>query len=172
MMNARLVLALLLTPAALGIAPTLAAAPVPYLPVPHDAAVIMDTGSTNAPGYRIVAQRNGAVEYVVGGVRNRMHADAAKTAQLFSALSAGMPLSSLVAAHCMKSASFGTSLFAYWNHERSPDLTCPGDAKSEAVSSSVSAFVDSLGIVVRIVTPLPGNEPRRVVPTPAPTTSP
>ena len=154
------------------IVPALGAAPVPYLPVPHGAAVIMDTGSTNSPGYRIVAQRSGALEYIIGGVRNTMHADPAATAQLFATLSAGQPLSQLASAHCMKSASFGTSLYAYWNHERSPDLTCPGDARSKAVAAGVSRFVDSLGITTRSVRPLPTNEPRRVVPEQTATPSP
>jgi hypothetical protein len=170
MMNNRLALAIIV--AGLGIAPALGAEPVPYLPVPHLAAVIMDTGSTNAPGYRIVVQRSGAVEYIIGGVRNTMHADAGQTAQLFASLSAGMPLSQLASAHCMKSASFGTSQFAYWNHERSPDLTCPGDAQSKAVAAGVSKFVDSLGITTRVVRPLPTNEPRRVVPMQTPSPSP
>lgn len=168
-MSKRLVLAAVLC--GLGIAPALAVQPVPYLPVPHDAAVILDTGSTNTPGYRIVVQRNGDVEYVIGGLRNTMHADAGQTTKLFGALTSGMPLSQLVSARCMKSASFGTAMFAYWNHQRSPDLTCPGDDRAKAVYASVSTFVDTLGITQRVSHPLPTNEPRRPMPEPSPSTS-
>jgi hypothetical protein len=140
---------------------------VPYLPVPHDAAVILDTGSTNTLGYRVVVQRNSDVEYVIGGVRNTMHADAGQTAKLFTALTAAMPLSQLQSARCMKSASFGTSMFTYWNHQRSPDLTCPGDDRAKAVYASVSTFVDALGITRRVSHPLPPNEPRRPIPEPS-----
>src|SRR5271166_6426850 len=146
----------------LGIAPALAASPVPLLPVPHDAAVILDSGSTNAPGYRVVVQR-------AGTVRSTVHAGAAQTAALFAALSAGMPLSHLQSGHCMKSASFGTSMFVYWNHQRSPDLTCPADARSKSVFSSVSEFVYGLGIPHRVG--LPVNEPRRPLPEATPSAS-
>jgi len=169
-MHKRFALAIMIT--GLVITPVLGAEPVPYLPVPHLAAVIMDTGSTNAPGYRIVVQRGGNVEYIIGGVRNTMHADASQTAELFASLSSGMPLSQLASARCMKSASFGTSQFAYWNHQRSPDLTCPGDARTKTVAAAVSKFVQSLGITARVVRPLPTNEPRRVVPMETPSPSP
>lgn len=168
-MNIRLVLALMLC--GLGVAPVLAAQPVPYLPVPHDAAVILDTGSTNTPGYRIVAQRDGAVEYVIGGTRNRTHASGAQATALFDALKAGMPLSQLPTARCMKSASFGTAMFVYWNHQRSPDLTCPSGSETNAVYSSVTKFVDALGIARRGMVPLPANEPRRAMPEPSPSPS-
>jgi hypothetical protein len=179
-MSKRLVLAALLC--GLGIAPALADQPlpriydtatvhVPYLPVPHDAAVILDTGSTNTLGYRVVVQRNGDVEYVIGGVRNTMHADAGQTAKLFTALAAGMPLSQLQSARCMKSASFGTAMFAYWNHQRSPDLTCPAGDQAKAVYANVSRFVDALGITRRVSHPLPPNEPRRPIPEPSPSPS-
>jgi hypothetical protein len=168
-MTNRLVLAVMLC--ALGIAPALAAQTVPYLPVPHEAAVILNTGSTNAPGYRIVVERAGDVEYVIGGLRNTMHADTGQTAKLFNALASGMPLSQLGSARCMKSASFGTAMFVYWNHQRSPDLTCPGDDRAKAVYASVSTFVDALGITRRVLHPLP-NEPRRPIPEPSPSASP
>jgi hypothetical protein len=167
-MSKRLVLAALLC--SLGIAPALAAAAVPYLPVPHGAAVILDTGSTNTLGYRIVVQRNGAVEYIIGGVRNTARADAGQTEKLFKALMAGMPLSQLNIARCMKSASFGTAMFVYWNHQRSPDMTCPADDRTRSVYASVAGFVDALGITRRVSHPLP-NEPHRPIPEPSPSAS-
>jgi hypothetical protein len=152
---------------ALSAAPALAAQPVPYLPVPRDAAVILNTGSTNAAGYRIVVQRDGQAEYVLGGVRKKVQLSAQKTESFFSDMSAAMPLSGLRAGHCMKSASFGSSTFVWWRGKRSPDLQCAADPKATALYSSVSKVATELGLDRVIIPPMP-NEPRRPMPEPSP----
>ena len=165
-MNARLLASAIL--AALNVSAAYAAQAVPYLPVPHDAAVVMNTGSTNTLGYRIVITRAGSAQWVMGTTRQTVQVSKQKTAALFNALSAAMPLSALPAAHCMKSASFGTSTFAYWRHQRSTDLECPADPRATEVYSSIAALVVELGIGKRTIPMLP-NEPRRPMPQPSST---
>ena len=87
------------------------------------------------------------------------------TDALFTALSAAMPLSQLRAAECEKSASFGTSTFAYWRHKRSNDLECPADPRATELYSSIAGVVVELGIGKRMIPMMP-NEPRRPMPQP------
>lgn len=150
-------------------APAFARLPVPFLPVPHDAAVIMNTGSTNTPGYRIVVQRDGAVEFVQGNNRATARLKDATVKKVFDDLEAAMPLSKLRAGTCMKSASFGSSTFVYWRHQRSPDVSCPLDPQSAALASSTTAAAFELGLIHAVKVPLPTNEPRRPFPQPSPT---
>src|SRR5450755_480853 len=125
-------LALLLSNAPLAAA---AARSVPYLPVPKGAAVILNTGSTNTLGYRIVVQQSGAAEIVNGPRRAVGSVPASLAAQFYKDLEAAMPLSAHGASTCMKSASFGSSMFVWWHGSRSNDLSC-GAASSVATDSS------------------------------------
>ena len=155
---------------ALSAIPALGAQAVPYLPVPHDAAVILNTGSTNAQGYRIVVQRDGQAEYVMGSARKKVQLSAQKTESFFADMSAAMPLTALRAGHCMKSASFGSSTFVCCRGKRSPDLQCAADPKATALYSSVSKVAIELGLDRIIIPPMP-NEPRRPMPEPSPSVS-
>src|SRR4030088_228349 len=86
--------------------PALGAAPVPYLPISKGAAVILNTGSTNSAGYRIVVQANGSAEYVQGSTRATAHVPQAVVSKFFADLQAAMPLSRVHVVPCMKSVSF------------------------------------------------------------------
>ncbi|HLJ82569.1 MAG TPA: hypothetical protein VKT51_00165 [Candidatus Eremiobacteraceae bacterium] len=148
----------------------LAAAPVPYLPVPRGAAVILNTGSTNALGYRIVLQRSGAAEYVHGDKRATANVPEAITTKFFTDMQA-LPLRSYPMIHCMKSVSFGTSLYVWWKGARSQDLTCgttilAGDSYAVAQALGLSTAVGAPMHPVPALT----NEPR--VPAPAPSSNP
>jgi hypothetical protein len=145
---------------------------IPYLPVPKGAAVILNTGSTNTLGYRIVVQRSGEAEYVNGPRRAKGLVPASLAAQFFKDTQAAMPLSSRGSSNCMKSASFGWSLFVWWKGSRSGDLSC-GDAG--AVAGDALKIVQALGAstVMRstLMRPIPmlTNEPRKPLPQPTPT---
>jgi len=145
-----------------------AAAPVPYLPVPKDAAVILNTGSTNAAGYRIVLQRSGDAEYVWGARRATATVDKAIATKFFADAAHGMPLSKLLVAPCMKSASFGTSTFVWWRGQRSPDLSCPTDWRSSHLHDDALAVAKALGIDRLQPVYLPTGEPRKPMSTPTP----
>ncbi len=136
------------------------AQPVPYLPVPHDAAVVLNSGSTNFAGYRIVIQRSGDVEYVHGSDRRTTRLATPLVARFFADAQRGMPLSRLPVLACMKSASFGTETYAWWRGQRSPDLSCPGNAAASALMLDTSAIASALGLAGGSTTP-PPNEPRK-----------
>ena len=123
-----------------------AAAPVPYLPVPKGAAVILNTGSTNTVGYRIVVQESGKAWFVHGATRAGGIVPEKINGKLFADLRAAMPLSQLPVVPCMKSASFGTMTFVWWRGERSHDISCPGSAKASALQDDAVAVAASLHI--------------------------
>ncbi len=148
----------------------------PYLPVPHGAAVIMDTGSTNTSGYRIVVQQHGEAEYVVGYRRATATVMGDLTKKFFDDLAAAAPLDQLPSRPCMKSASFGTSLFVWWSaHGRSPDLTCPTDARGSVLRDVAQAIARQLGVTNAsgpIIRPLlPGEQHKPLPAAPSPTST-
>jgi NADPH:quinone reductase-like Zn-dependent oxidoreductase len=152
-----------------------AAPAVPYLPVPKGAAVILNTGSTNTLGYRIVVQRSGAAEYVNGPRRAKGSVPASIAARFFADLQAAMPLSARGSSNCMKSASFGSSLFVWWKGSRSGDLTC---GAAGAIGTDALQIAQALGastvLRTRLIRPIPmlTNEPRKPLPQPLPTPTP
>lgn len=146
----------------------LAAEPVPYLPVPKGAAVILNTGSTNFAGYRVVLQRSGSAEYIYGARRATATIDKSIASKFFEDAQRGMPLSKLQVAPCMKSASFGSSTFVWWRTERSPDLSCASDANSRSVFADALSIASALKIGGGSPIYLPTGEPRKPIPTPTP----
>jgi len=140
--------------------------PVPYLPVPHDAAVILNTGSTNGLGYRIVLQRSGNAEFVHGSTRAKVAVDAALASRFFNDATHAMPLSRVRILMCMKSASFGSMTFVWWRGQRTSDISCPGDASASRLYADVGALVSAIGM--RTITPGTSRNP---APAAAPTTS-
>jgi len=148
-----------------------AAATVPYLPVPKGAAVILDTGSTNSYGYRIVVQESGAAEFIIGSRRATAAVPFAITGKFFADLRAAMPIASVRIEPCMKSASFGSSLFLWWRGSRSPDVSCPGQPMLEADAHAIAAELFGASYLLKsgphAIAPLP-NEPHMTIPSPAP----
>jgi hypothetical protein len=106
---------------------------------PENPAVIVNSGSTNAPGFRIVVAKSGDAEYTVVPRRGRAqtHSGELKPIHLtipdalvqrfYSDLEAARPLSALSQGRCVKSVSFGTILTIESGDERTPDLSCPGN---------------------------------------------
>lgn len=147
-----------------------------YLPVPKGAAVILNTGSTNTSGYRIVVQENGNAEYISDVTRGKARVPAATASKFLSDLRAAAPLQSLQHAACMKSISFGTSLFVWWNHSRSPDLSCPSDTRGKALEADAQAIASALhissvprGPVMRPLMPSEQHKPLPAAPSPTAT---
>lgn len=148
---------------------------VPYLPVVKGAAVILNSGSTNANGYRIVLRADGSAEYASIERRARATISAALTHRLFDHLRSAAPLRALPYAPCMKSVSFGTSVFLYWDHSRSPDLSCPTNAAGHSLYDDVKAIAHALELGNTARSPvmrpmLPGEQHKALTATP--TTSP
>jgi len=163
----KLILALaLVAPVAASAAPL-----VPYLPVPRGAAVILNTGSTNTQGYRIVVQTSGYAEYINGSHRAIASVPASLAAQFFKDAQDAMPLTARGSSDCMKSASFGSSLFVWWKGSRSGDLSCGLSSKLSSDALQIAqALGMSTGLRTPLVRPIPmlTNEPRRPLPLPTP----
>ena len=105
-------------------------------PADTRAAVIVNSGSTNTAGFKIVIQNDGAAEYTPAP-RARpqpegQHAVApmkrklppALVHRLFSDLEAARPFSDLPRPTCVKSVSFGTRLTIQFHGDETPDLNC------------------------------------------------
>jgi len=157
----------LLTPA-LAVATT-----PPYLPVPVGAAVILNTGSTNLPGYRIVVQRDGSAEFVSAAGRDSGRIPAELAARFFRDLRTAAPLHILQHMPCMKSVSFGSSIFVYWDHSRSPDLSCPSTSAGQALYRDVIAVTNALHVKSAFAAPvirplMPGEHHRPLPPSVSP----
>ena len=98
-------------------------------------AAIVDSGSTNSNGLRIVVEPSGRAQSTVA-----LHGPKALTGEsltakagaipealarrFYSDLDAAWPLSSLPPQHCLKSASFGTRLTIELAGQTTPDLNC------------------------------------------------
>jgi len=99
--------------------------------------VIMNSGSTNTPGFRITVQSDGAAEYTTVPRGQLQQASEPMKRNLpsdlvhrfFADLDAAHPFSNLPRPHCMKSASFGTRLTIQLDNDETPDLTC-GDGNN------------------------------------------
>jgi hypothetical protein len=116
---------------------------------------IVNSGSTNSAGFRIVVEKSGAAEYTQRPrrsalsqgetpktVRKTVPESLAKT--LYDDVSAAHPLASLPAHGCMKSASFGTRLTIRFGEDESPDLSCGdgGNAKLQALIRDANQIVN------------------------------
>ena len=104
---------------------------------PHDRglAAIVDSGSTNTNGFRLVVEQSGKIQSIVKphGPQARNGESPAATSgtvpptlarRFYSDLDAAWPLSLRPSQHCLKSASFGTRLTIEFAGETTPDLSC------------------------------------------------
>jgi hypothetical protein len=111
-----------------------------------DAATIVDSGSTNRSGYRIVVDQTGAAEMTMVprglGARQAQPAPVqrmlpqALVDSFYTSLKSAKPLASLPAEHCAKSASFGSKLTVSFGGEATPDLNC-GDGGNAALADLI-----------------------------------
>jgi hypothetical protein len=112
----------------------------------EQSATIVDSGSTNRAGFRIVVERAGSAEFTATrrsiGPRTDQPQTVHKTLPsalveaFYDDLAAAKPLASLPQAHCFKSASFGSSLTVELNGEETPDLSC-GDGDHAALRNLI-----------------------------------
>lgn len=119
----------------------------------ENTAVIDNSGSTNTPGYRITIERSGTAEYSAKSRRPspesakpvRRKLSAALVKRLYSDLDAAKPLSALPPQHCVKSASFGSTLTIEYAGNTTPDLSCPSTR-----GSHVQALARDANDIVKI----------------------
>jgi hypothetical protein len=116
-------------------------------------AVIVNSGSTNASGFKITVHSNGQSTAIM---QNRQGvAQSAAHSFTVSAKQVGSLFGDIKAAKtappseggCMKSVSFGTSTHVQWQGWTSPDLDCPSDnAAVTALKNDVSVIRTAAGI--------------------------
>ncbi len=105
---------------------------------------IIDSGSTNAPGLNVKLQKSGPQALVEkkDGSQQQITLEKTMCSRLMQDLKAAGPLNQLPVPHCMKSVSFGTSLFIEYNGVRSPDLNCPQtDPRNQALKQDAMALM-------------------------------
>jgi hypothetical protein len=134
-------------------------APSPTNPagsVADGGALISNSGSTNTLPYTIALRPDGSAVVTVGAATRRQSVPRADAAELFAELRDAMPLGGLTHAHCMRSASFGTSTTVTFGGEATPDLNCPGDPASRGLAAGVARVVDDLALDLwRVRHPVP-----------------
>lgn len=105
---------------------------------------ITDTGSTNRPGLQVTMGANGNARVVSRGMEpHTIQLNSRLCKRFLASLQTAAPLHDLPAAHCMKSASFGSRLFIEYKGERSPDLSCPvqQDARVDSLKEQALAIL-------------------------------
>ncbi|CAF1503302.1 unnamed protein product [Didymodactylos carnosus] len=100
---------------------------------------VVNSGSTNKAGFDIKIKRDGITKWIVyprsrpfGNNNYQPTEKGFKLSQeftntLFNQIELTMPLNQYLDTHCIKSASFGSTLRVSYNDQTSPDLTCPID---------------------------------------------
>lgn len=111
-----------------------------------DAATIVNSGSTNTPGFEIVVERSGKAAYTetrrraVEPPEQQPKSKSVKVPKdlvkrLYADLASAQPLAQLPRHSCLKSASFGTVLTIELGGDMTPDLNCGdgGDSRMKAL---------------------------------------
>ena len=117
---------------------------VPLLPIPNGAAVILNAGSADVAGYRIVILPSGKATSVDGAGRWRGQLPGDLADRFFRDLTAAIPLSQLPATSCTKTAIAPLPTFVTFRGERSTDVSCRGNDKSSALSNDAQAIARTL----------------------------
>ena len=140
-----------------------------------DGARVVDSGSSNAPGWTIAVRSDGAAWLTVAGGATRWFRRTPALAATFLDDVAAARAAGIAERSCMKSVSFGTSVWVEWHGWRSPDLACPTTgAANTTLARDVAALENAAGAnsipLRRIRLPI---EPRRIeLPLPAASTGP
>jgi len=135
----------------------------------RDSATIVDSGSTNTAGYKIVVASDGhgtlTMQSRMGSAQSAPTSFTVATkvtARFFADLKA-VREAKVDGTPCMKSASFGTSTRVQWHQWASPDLDCPadnplvaalvGDVNAIRAASGVNSRPLNRGFPILVTTP-------------------
>jgi hypothetical protein len=115
-----------------------------------DAIVIVNSGSTNFAGYRIVVDISGHAKFESGHTHGSTRLPGAILSKLKYDVVMAQPLSHVRArSNCAKSASFGSSSTVSLGPERTEDLSCAASPRGAALNADVSAVAGFLGLTGR-----------------------
>ena len=134
--------------------PASAASDLPVRRMPRNAphidpgdAVIRNSGSTNTAGFLVVVHQDYSADVYGAGDAEHKSVGAPQAKWLFEKLQAAMPLGDIGAAHCMKSASFGSSTTIAYEGQMTPDLSCgAGSDAARELARTAAVIVNQLGI--------------------------
>ncbi len=136
--------------------PTPAPTPSVSLRVPTapGEALIVNSGSTNRAGYRLLVRSNGTAALQQRDPANSSGQAApiknalpgALVDRFFADLKAAGPLDRLAAAHCMKSASFGSVTQIGYLGKMSSDVSCPGPSAMHVLEADADALAAAAGV--------------------------
>ena len=108
--------------------------------------VILNSGSTNIAGYRIVIHPDASADVRSDGATVRKALDPALFAELRAKIASAGPLSEVVTGHCMRSVSFGSFTTVSYRGETSGDLFCRASPAGADLGATVRAIVAKLGV--------------------------
>jgi hypothetical protein len=108
--------------------------------------VIENTGSTNAAGWRISIGKLGMATWQSGDGSGQSMLPAAMSARLMQDIAASGSLARLPPGPCAKSVSFGTRTFMTIDDDKSPDLSCPGNAKAQSLEADIETIASFLSV--------------------------
>ncbi|MGD0192538.1 MAG: hypothetical protein ABSD74_17510 [Rhizomicrobium sp.] len=108
--------------------------------------VVENTGSTNSEGWRITIGSLGLATWQSGDGTGQSMLPAAMSARLMQDIARAGSLANLPAGMCAKSVSFGTRTFMSIDGDRSPDLSCPGNAKARALEGDIETIANFLSV--------------------------
>jgi hypothetical protein len=107
---------------------------------------ITNTGSTNTAGFEVTLDgtERATIQPQSESAR-QVKLSSSAIVQFTKAVDAAGSLHSLPANHCMKSASFGSSLFVSRGSDRSPDLSCPeqSDGRTAAIKKHAEQILQA-----------------------------
>jgi hypothetical protein len=107
---------------------------------------ITSTGSTNTEGFEVTLDGSDkATIHSQTETARQIVMKGSALAEFAKTLDAAGALHALPANHCMKSASFGSSLFVSRGEDRSPDLSCPGqsDPRTAAIKKGAEEILQT-----------------------------
>lgn len=119
---------------------------VPALPVPVGAAMILNAGSDDLAGYRIVVLPSGKTTAIDGAGRWQGQVPADLADRFFRDLTAAMPLTQLASGPCAKAPSAPLPTTVSFQGQNSADVSCRADDKSSALSNDAQAIARALYI--------------------------
>jgi hypothetical protein len=123
------------------------ASPAPETSVPSDAAIIVNSGSTNTQGFRIVVRPDRSAIVTIGTAQVvKKELTAATTQAFFKDLGAAGSLDKLEHEPCMKSASFGTTTRVTYKGNTTPDLSCASGESASNLNADIAKIRTEAGV--------------------------
>ncbi len=107
---------------------------------------VIDSGSTNIPGMRMTIEQSNrrAIVERKDGSKQQVKLTKEVCDRILQDVEAAGPLNELPVRHCMKSVSFGKSIFIEYKGVRTPDLSCrQSDPRAAALKKDAEEILSA-----------------------------